>query len=108
MRGQALRKGTIDYPFIEKKSGVCGGSPVIQGTRTRVIDIAIEYETLGYSPDEIIDNHPHLNLSQIHEALSYYYQHRDELDKKMVEDQKFIERIKKSFPSKIRKIIAKN
>ncbi|MCK4733940.1 MAG: nucleotidyltransferase domain-containing protein, partial [Methanophagales archaeon] len=42
------------------------GSPVIVGTRTRVLDIAIEYEYLGTRPDEIVDAHPHLTLPQVH------------------------------------------
>jgi len=82
MPGQALRVESTNHPFIVKDMEICGGSPIIEGTRTRVIDIAIEYEILGYSPDEIISLHPHLNLSQVHDALSFYYENRDELDRK--------------------------
>ncbi len=49
---------------------MCNGSPIIEGTRTRAIDIAVEYEILGRSPDEIIRSHPHVNLYQIHDAFS--------------------------------------
>ena len=80
---------------------ICGGSPIIDGTRIRVIDIAIEYEMLGHSPDEIISAHPHLNLPQVHDALSFYYENRDELDQKAEHDQEFIARLKKKIPSKI-------
>ena len=68
---------------------------------TRVIDIAIEYEVLGRSSDEIIRSHPHLSLYQIHDALSYYYENRDELDQKMKQDQEFIRQLKEKFPSKM-------
>ena len=34
----------------------------------------------GWSPEEIHFQHPHLSLAQIHAALGYYYDHRDELD----------------------------
>ena len=53
MSEQALKKVITNHPFIVKKEDTCSGSPIIEGTRTRVIDIAIEYEILGHSPDEI-------------------------------------------------------
>ena len=43
----------------------------------------------------------HLQLSQVHDALSYYYENRDELDSKIEQDQKFIGQLKKTFPSKL-------
>jgi uncharacterized protein (DUF433 family) len=101
MSEQTLQKVITNHPFVVKKEGVCGGSLIIEGTRTRVIDIAIEYEILGLSPDEIINSHPYLNLSQVHDALSYYYENRDELDQKIEPDQELIEKLKNTFPSKI-------
>ncbi|MBW2154820.1 MAG: DUF433 domain-containing protein [Deltaproteobacteria bacterium] len=101
MPRQALRIESTNHPFIVKNKDICGGSPIIEGTRTRVIDIAIEYEILGHSPDEIISSHPHLTLPQVHDALSFYYENRDELDQKAEQDQEFIARLKKKTPSKI-------
>ena len=101
MPGHALRRESTNHPFIVKNKDICGGSPIIEGTRTRVIDIAIEYEMLGLSPDEIISSHPHLNLPQVHDALSFYYENRDELDQKADKDQEFIAVLKKKIPSKI-------
>jgi uncharacterized protein (DUF433 family) len=101
MTEQALRKETTSHPYIVKNKDVCDGGPTIEGTRTRVIDIVIEYEVLGRSPDEIIRSHPHLSLYQIHDALSYYYENRDELDRKMKQDLEFIKKLKEKFPSKM-------
>jgi uncharacterized protein (DUF433 family) len=101
MPERALRTESRNHPFIAKNKDICGGSPLIEGTRTRVIDIAIEYEILGHSPDEIISSHPHLNLPQVHDALSFYYENRDELDQKAEQDQEFIARLKKKIPSKV-------
>ena len=101
MPGQALRIESTNHPFVVKNKNICGGCPIIEGTRTRVIDIAIEYEILGHSPDEIISSHPYLNLHQVHDALSFYYENRDELDQKAEQDQEFIARLKKKIPSKI-------
>ena len=61
------------HPYISINPKISKGSPVILGTRLRVIDIAIEYDRLGLTPDQIIDAHPHLTLEALHDSLSYYY-----------------------------------
>ncbi len=63
------------------------------GTRARIVDIAMEYEYLNRTPDEIISAHPHLKLEQIHDALSYYYENREAMDNKIKEDKQFIQKI---------------
>ncbi len=72
--------------YIEKKKGVCGGEPVIVGTRISVSLIA-ELEKSGYTADEMVAMYPHITHSQVYDALSYYYHHRDEIDK-MIEENK--------------------
>ena len=101
MTEQALSKETTSHPHVVINKDVCDGSPIIAGTRIRVIDIVIEYEVLGRSPDEIIRSYPHVNLYQIHDALSFYYENRDELDQKIRQDQDFITKLKGKFPSKM-------
>ena len=100
MPGHPLTIESTNHPFVVKNKDICGGSPIIEGTRTRVIDIVIEYEILGHSPDEIISSHPYLNLPQVHDALSFYYENRDELDQKAEQDKEFIARLKKKIPTK--------
>ena len=90
------------HPFISIDPKLSGGQPVISGTRIKVIDIAINYELLGISADKIIDEYPHLRLEQIHDALSYYYEHKDMFDKKYREDQSFLAQLKKQYPSKLK------
>jgi len=83
------------HPYITVDDRICNGSPVIKGTRMRVVDIAIEYEHLNYTPDEIANAHPHLRLEQVHDALSYYYENREELDEKIRKDKKFVQELSK-------------
>ena len=78
-----MGKIKVKHPHITENPNVSQGSPVIQGTRTRIIDIIIEYEYLGKTPDEIVDAHPHLNLAQVHDAISYYYDYREEIDQEI-------------------------
>ena len=82
-----------EHPYVQINPKICNGSPVVAGTRVRIVDIAVEYEYLNCSPDEIINAHPHLKLEQVHDALSYYYEHRVEMDNKIKEDKQFVERL---------------
>jgi uncharacterized protein (DUF433 family) len=85
-----MERAKIDHPYVEADERICGGAPVIMGTRVRVVDMAIEYEYLSKSPDEIITSHPHLKLEQVHDALSYYYENREKLDEKIRKDKQFV------------------
>lgn len=80
----------VVHPYIVTDRRISGGSPVVKGTRVRVVDIAVEYEYLNHTPDEIVSAHPHLKLKEVHDALSYYYENRKELDEKMRKDRQFI------------------
>ena len=67
--------------YIETRPGVRGGAPVIAGTGIKVLDVAVRYEVMGMTPEEIMVALPHIDLSQIHAALSYYYVHKADLDR---------------------------
>jgi uncharacterized protein (DUF433 family) len=92
---RVLQKAKVNHGYIEKDPRVCAGSPVIKGTRVRVVDVAIEYECLDRTPDEIVMAHPHLELKQVHDALSYYYGNRVELDQKIKKDRQFVKELSK-------------
>ncbi len=55
-----------------------GGAPTVEGTGIRVRDVADAYEHSGYDPDEITQLYPDLTLSDVHQALAFYYDHIDE------------------------------
>jgi uncharacterized protein (DUF433 family) len=71
----------VKYPYISVNKNIRQGQPVISGTGIRVLDIAIRYEVMGVAPEDIQISFPHLTLSQIHDALSFYYDHKIEMDK---------------------------
>jgi uncharacterized protein (DUF433 family) len=95
----------IKHPYIAKDPKISGGSPVISGTRVRVIDIVIEYDRLGMTPDEIIDAHPQLTLEAIHDALSFYYENREVLDREIINRKKNIKKLSQKFSSKLKAAI---
>jgi uncharacterized protein (DUF433 family) len=95
-----------NHPCISIDTKISGGQPVIRGSRIKVMDIAVRYELMGMSADKIVDEYPHLKLEQIHDALSYYYEHKTTLDRKYKEDQAVLAKLKKRYPSKLRAKLA--
>ena len=66
------------FKYIVKKSR--NNEPLIEGTQISVRDI-VEQWRLGSTPEEIPSIYPHLNLSQIFEALAYYQDYMEEVEK---------------------------
>ena len=97
MRTTAVKQ--LKHSYITVNPKISKGSPVITGTRIRVIDIVIEYDRLGHTPDQIIDAHPHLTLEAIHDALSYYYENRSTIDKEIKNKMEIIREIAQKNPS---------
>jgi uncharacterized protein (DUF433 family) len=94
---------------IEVIPGLCGGKPRIAGTRIRVQDVYVWHELQGQSADEIVYNFPHLTLADVHAALSYYFDHRDEIQQQMKADDSFINAMRQKNPSKLlEKLKARN
>ena len=56
------------------------GRPWIEGTNTKVIEVVLDKVAWGLNAEQIHIQHPYLPLSKIHAALSYYYDHKVELD----------------------------
>jgi len=95
----------IKHSYINRDPKISRGSPVISGTRVRVIDIVIEYDRLGMTPDEIIDAHPQLTLEAVHDALSFYYENREAFDKDISTRKEKIKKLSHKFPSKLKATI---
>ena len=68
-----------EHPYIIRDKKIVGGEPVIKGTRTPVRAV-VEWWKFGVAPEEIKENLPHLSLAQIFDALSYYDDHREEIE----------------------------
>lgn len=70
---------STEHPYIVKALGVCGGRPIIRGTRTPVQAI-VEYYRLGMDASQILTELPHITAAQLHDALSYFYDHKEEIE----------------------------
>ncbi len=68
-----------NHPHIVIVQGVAGGEPIVLGTRLMVRTIVEQYQ-IGNSIEEILWDYPQLSSAQIHDALAYYHDHREEMD----------------------------
>jgi uncharacterized protein (DUF433 family) len=69
-----------DHPYVTSAATILGGEPIIKGTRTPVRAV-VEHWRFGDAPEEISRKLPHLRLAQIFDALSYYDDHRAEIER---------------------------
>ena len=67
------------YVYIRRDGAVLSGEPVIKGTRTPVRAV-VELRRMGYAPEEIVKDLPHLSLAAVFDALSYYSDHQEEIN----------------------------
>ncbi len=74
------------FPNIEVVQSTGGKSAVIRGTRVPV-HILIGYLQIGETPETITKEIiPHITLSQVYEAIQYYFVHQVEIDKEREEN----------------------
>ena len=73
-----------EHPYITRVRGKRGGRPIIRGTGITVSLIARLYKA-GDTVDEILESHPHLRPSWIHDAIGYYLDHQDEIKREIRE-----------------------
>lgn len=76
---------TVVHPHIAIDPKICGGSPRIEGTRITVRTIVIYILLHGQTPEELLTHYPHISLASIYDALSYYYDNRETIDKEIAE-----------------------
>lgn len=68
-----------EHPHIVRDERILSSEPIIKGTRTPVRAV-FENWRLGYAPEEIPIHLPHLSLAAVFDALSYYFDHKEEID----------------------------
>jgi len=83
---------------IEVMPAVRGGKPHLVGTRITVDDVVLMHYRLGQSLEEIAGKYD-LSLAAVFSAMAYYYDHRDEVDRRIQEDQAFVEAFRRANAS---------
>ena len=78
------------------------GTPLIEGTTMKVVELVLETHAYGWSPDELQFQHPYLTLGQIHSALAYYRGHKEVLDRDIKRRAEHVEEIRREVgPSRL-------
>lgn len=89
----------LDYRNIEKVPGRCGGQPVVVGTRIRVAAILGVYRQ-GMTVEEIVQQFPPLRPADVHDALAYAHDHRDEIEMAIAADDEEV--VKQALAARLR------
>jgi uncharacterized protein (DUF433 family) len=74
------------------------GVPLIAGTTMKVIELVLEQTAYGWSAEELHFQHPYLSLGQIHSALAYYWDHKEELDQDIARRHARVEELRRTTP----------
>ena len=74
------------HAYVEVIARAGGDQAVIKGTRI-AISMIIGYLNLGETPESLVTEvMPHLNLAQIYDAISYYHNHKEEIDEELAKN----------------------
>ena len=88
----------LQTSHIEFRTGARGHRAHIAGHRVRVQDVVLWNEE-GLTADEIVARVPTISLADVHAALAYYYDHREEIDRQIQEDDSFASAMEAAAPS---------
>jgi uncharacterized protein (DUF433 family) len=86
---------------IEFNADTRGGKPRIAGTRITVADIVLMHRRLGRALEEIAGTYD-LPLAAVDSAMAYYYDHKDEIEQSLDEEEALAEAFKQNNPSRLR------
>jgi uncharacterized protein (DUF433 family) len=86
----------VTYPHIVKEVGE--PARFISQPRIRVSLIFTFYNIHGMAAEEIAKQLP-LSLSEVHSALAYCHDNRDEIEREYAEDDATIQRLEKNKPT---------
>lgn len=89
--------------LLVKAPDICGGRLRIDGTRITVNQIVIWYKQ-GYSSEEIADQYPHVELSQVYTSLAYYHANKEEVETDLADEQKKVNRLEEAHLQKLEQV----
>ncbi len=83
-----------EHPYVVRNEKMHRGEPTIRGTAITVRTV-VERARLGDSIQEIVDAYPVLTPAQVCDALGYYYDHADEIERYIAENREAAWRMSK-------------
>ena len=67
---------------------------IITDTTMKVVELVTAHLAQGWSPEELHFQYPYLTMAQIHAALAYYWDHKEEIDADRQQRFQFAEQLK--------------
>ena len=83
----------LQIDAIASDPKIRSGRPVIAGTGITVMTLVLAHTTGDKFPPEVIAEHYHLTLGQVHAALAYYYLHQAEMEEQLSKEMEETERL---------------
>jgi uncharacterized protein (DUF433 family) len=85
------------------------GVLVLAGTTMKVVELVMAQRAHGWSPEELHFQYPSLSLGQIHAALAYYWDLKEELDADIERRSRYVEQARQEagpspFAEKLRRV----
>src|SRR5215217_4164577 len=74
------------------------GVPLIADTTMKVVELVTSHQAYGWSAEELAFQYPYLTLGQIYSALSYYWDHKAELDEDMARRLAYVDEMRRRTP----------
>jgi len=71
-----------EHLYIQKDPAVYEGKAVIKGTRIPVASIVNHYRS-GMNIEEILEGYPSVTPAQLFDALSYYFDNKEEVEREL-------------------------
>src|SRR5262245_29862803 len=87
----------LTYPHTVKEPGK--PARLERHPRTRVAMIVADYLWRGWSAEEIGRQYSYLTLAEAYGALTYYFDHRAEIEDELVAEYRDVEEWKKNHPT---------
>jgi len=71
----AATRTTYEHIVLDEQ-----GVPWIDEAKTKIVELVEKVRAHGWSPGELAYQHHYLTLGQVHSALAYYWDHREEIE----------------------------
>lgn len=75
------------------------GVPYIDATTMKVVELVTAQRAYGWSPEELHFQYPQLTLGQVHSALAFYWDHRNEMDRDIARRLANVEQLQQQRPT---------
>ena len=86
----------LNYPHIVKSQG--DPARLKRNPRVRVTQIVIDYLEHKWSAEEFCKHYPHLIPAEVHAALTYYYDNKEEIDGEIEAELKELKQLMENRP----------